>query len=202
MIHLMRHGQVENPNYIRYGRIPGYRLSALGRDQARQAADHLRTLAEPVTQIVSSPLERTVETATIVQQALGLPAITTDERLIEALNAFDGLHKLAFLSPRNWRELRDPFLPSWGEPFRAIARRMHAAIAEHRARPGVVLLVSHQSPIWIARHSYSSQLPPWTSQVRCSPASVTTLRFERGRYIGDRYWAPPSANPTHQAPVR
>lgn len=192
MIHLMRHGQVENPARIRYGRIPGYRLSAHGRDQARQAAEYLRALVEPVVKIVASPLERTVETATIVQEALGLPPITTDERLIEALNAFDGMHKLAFLSPRHWRQLRDPFVPSWGEPFRAIARRMHAAIADHRAaNDGAVLLVTHQAPIWIARHSYASQLPPWTSPVRCTPASITTLRFERGRYLGDRYWAPP-----------
>jgi broad specificity phosphatase PhoE len=192
MVHLMRHGAVENPGQIRYGRIPGYRLSARGRDQTRRAAEHLRTLAPPIAKIIASPLDRTVETATIVQEELGLPPIVTDDRLIEATNEFDGLHKLAFLEPRHWRKLVNPFVPSWGEPFRAIEERMHAAIAELRATSdGPILLVSHQAPIWIARHSYYySRRPPWTSPIRCTQGSITSLRFERDRCVGDTYWTP------------
>jgi broad specificity phosphatase PhoE len=187
----MRHGAVENPGQIRYGRTPGYRLSECGRDQVRRAAAYLRALEPPLARIVTSPLERTVETARIVQEVLGVAEIVADDRLIEASNAFDGLHKLAFLEPRHWRKLWNPFEPSWGEPFRAIAERMHAAIAEHRAAAaGPVLLVSHQAPIWIARHTFHSRLPPWTSTVRCTQASITSLHFERDRWVRDTYWTP------------
>jgi broad specificity phosphatase PhoE len=190
VIHLMRHGQVDNPGRIRYGRIPGYRLSEHGREQARRAAEHLRTLDRPIAGIVASPLERTVETATLVQEALGLPPISVDDRLIEPENVFDGLHKLAFLEPRHWRKLTNPFLPSWAEPFASVASRVHAAIADHRRGADPVLLVTHQSPIWIARHAYTSDMPPWTSPLRCTPGSITTLLFDRDRYAGDRYWTP------------
>ena len=187
----MRHGLVENPTRIRYGLIPGYRLSARGRRQARHAADYLRSLARPIAKIVASPLERTVETATIVQEALGLPAISTDERLIEPANLFDGLPMLAFLAPWHWPKLWNPFRPSWSEPFRSVAERMCAAIREHRATSdGPVLLVSHQSPIWIARHAFRRKGPPWTSLTRCTQASVTSLRFDGDRYLGNTYWRP------------
>lgn len=176
---------------VRYGRLPGYRLSERGRDQVRRAAEHLRTLQPALAKIVTSPLERTIETATIVQEVLGLPEIVSDERLLEAPSYFDGLSKLAFLEPRHWRVLWNPFEPSWGEPFRAVAERMHAAIAEHRAAAdGPILFVSHQSPIWIARHAYRSRRPPWTSPSRPSQGSITTLEFRGERCIAETYWSP------------
>ncbi len=188
----MRHGAVDNPGQVRYGRIAGYKLSEKGREQARRAAGYLRALEPRVVRIVASPLERTLETAEVVQRELELPAIETDERLLEAVSDFDGLSKMAFLGPRHWRKLRNPFVPSWGEPFREVAERMHAAIAELRASsPGPLLLVSHQSPIWIARHAYRSRLPPWlTSPVRVGQGSITTLHFAGERLTGDTYWTP------------
>ena len=40
-IHLMRHGEVHNPEGVLYGRLPGYHLSALGREMAAQVVDVL-----------------------------------------------------------------------------------------------------------------------------------------------------------------
>ncbi len=188
-IHLMRHGLVENPHDIRYGQLPGYQLSERGRAQAAAAAAHLRGFHVPIARIVASPLERAVETATIVQRALGLPAIETDERLIEPANAFDGLVRTAVLGPHHWPKLWNPFRPSWAEPFRDVAQRVHAVIDELRGQPGV-LLVTHQAPIWIARRALASRMPPWFAPVRCSQGSVTSLRFAGDRFAGDWYWAP------------
>ncbi len=49
-VHLVRHGQVENPKGVIYGRLPGYHLSERGIRQARAAAQRLRlrVLANPV----------------------------------------------------------------------------------------------------------------------------------------------------------
>ena len=35
LIYLIRHGEVQNPSRVRYGRLPGYGLSDLGREQAK-----------------------------------------------------------------------------------------------------------------------------------------------------------------------
>ena len=88
VVHLLRHGEVDNPHGIIYGRLPGYHLSANGRLMAEAAADYFAERA--VVALYSSPLERAQETARPVAERLGLP-IVTDDRLIESWNHFEGL---------------------------------------------------------------------------------------------------------------
>ena len=195
VVHLIRHGEVYNPEEIRYGQLAGFRLSSRGRQQARAAASYLQSLRQPIASIVSSPLERAVETATVIGDALAMPH-RTDQRLIESATQFDGLPKHAVLWPKLWARFWNPFRPSWGESFASITSRMRAAIDEgleaHRDAPtdSSVVLVSHQAPIWITRHSYESAGPPWMSRVRCTQASVTSLRFRDGAFVDSTYWAP------------
>lgn len=61
VVHLMRHGEVHNPEGILYGRLPGYHLSELGRQMADRVAEHLAD--RDITHVVASPLERAQETA-------------------------------------------------------------------------------------------------------------------------------------------
>lgn len=52
-VHLLRHGEVYNPEGILYGRLPDYHLSELGREMAKRAAE---TLADrDITVITASP---------------------------------------------------------------------------------------------------------------------------------------------------
>lgn len=87
VVHLMRHGEVANPDGVLYGRLPGYHLSELGRQMAERVAEHLAP--RDVTHVVASPLERAQETATPIAKAHGLD-LDTDGRLIEAENVFQG----------------------------------------------------------------------------------------------------------------
>src|SRR5688572_20018142 len=64
VVHLVRHGEVANPQRVIYGRLPGFVLSVRGRTEAEQAARRLQE--REVGAIYASPLERTVETATII----------------------------------------------------------------------------------------------------------------------------------------
>src|SRR5947209_10013798 len=67
----MRHADVENPNRVLYGHLPGFYLSALGRAQAAAVGQSLRDRG--IRRIVHSPLERARETAEIVNAQLPVP---------------------------------------------------------------------------------------------------------------------------------
>ncbi|MDQ1295838.1 MAG: hypothetical protein QG608_3725 [Actinomycetota bacterium] len=195
-VHLLRHGEVENPEKILYGRLPGYQLSALGRKMADRAAEHLST--HDVTAVISSPLERARQTATPLAAQFGLE-IDIDDRLIEAGNFFEGktfgVGDGSLRHPKIWWHLRNPFRPSWGEPYQQLADRMLAAAASARdaAQGHEAVLVSHQLPIWIARLSAEGRRL-WHDPRRreCSLASVTSLHYEGADLASISYSEPAS----------
>ena len=201
VVHLLRHGEVHNPNHVLYGRLPGYHLSANGRMMAVAAADYFE--GRPVAAIFASPLERAQETALPVAERLGL-TITTDDRLIESENVLEGksvsLASLA-LNPLNWKYLWNPFQPSWGEPYTQIAGRMRQAIdrARDASRGQEAICVSHQLPIWVSRLA-AEHRRLWhnPSSRQCAVGSVTSLTFDGDQLTGVSYTVPPRqqvANP-------
>src|SRR5215510_8609717 len=66
VVHLLRHGEVSNPRGVLYGRLPGYHLSPEGEHMAKAAAAFLA--GRDVTLLLSSPLERALETAAPARQ--------------------------------------------------------------------------------------------------------------------------------------
>ena len=181
IVHLLRHGEVHNPEKVLYGRLPGYFLSDLGKEMADRAAEVLKH--RDVAAVISSPLERAAQTATPIAAAHGLE-IATDPNLIEAANIFQGQRVAvgdgALRDPKSWRHLYNPVRPSWGEPYKVIANRMQLAVADARAvaRGREVVLVSHQLPIWIARMAFESRRFAHDPRRRqCSLASLTSLTF-------------------------
>jgi broad specificity phosphatase PhoE len=202
VVHLLRHGEVYNPDKILYGRMPGFRLSDAGVGMAEKAAKWF--VGRDVTLLVSSPLERARQTAAPIAAALSLP-VTIDERLIEAGNAFEGLKvgvgDGALREPKHWWKLRNPFRPSWGEPYARIVLRMHAALelAREIARGHEAVLVSHQLPIWVSRLS-AEQRHLWHDPRRrqCSLASVTSFVYDRNHLVSIGY-AEPAADLLPQA---
>jgi broad specificity phosphatase PhoE len=194
IVHLMRHGEVENPDGVLYGRLPEYFLSDLGHKMAEAAADFLSK--NEIVHLVASPLERAQQTAEPLSKILEVP-ITTDERVIEAANLFEGrtfgVGDGALKRPANWWKLRNPFRPSWGEPYADIAKRMRAAIGDAResARGHEAVIVSHQLPVWIARRSYEQKSFVHDPRKRqCSLASITSLTFTDDHFDGFTYSEP------------
>ena len=88
-IHLVRHGEVHNPEGILYGRMPGYGLSQRGFEMADRVAEVLPQKDPHLRALVASPLQRAQETIAPLAARLDLP-VTTDERVIEAQNDFEG----------------------------------------------------------------------------------------------------------------
>jgi broad specificity phosphatase PhoE len=189
VVHLVRHGEVHNPDHVLYGRLPGFRLSALGEQMALQAA---KTLAgRDITVLRSSPLDRARQTAEPIAEALGVEA-TTDDRLIESDNVFEGTSG-GWRRPANWRYLYNPIRPSWGEPYRDVAHRVLAACADARdaALGHEAALVSHQLPIWLARLAAAGERL-WHRPDRrmCALASITSLTYDDDQIVQIGYQEP------------
>lgn len=181
VVHLLRHGQVHNPTGVLYGRMADFHLSELGQQMAETVAAHLAD--HDVTMVVASSLERAQETAAPIASAHGL-SITTDDRVIEAENYFEGktfgVGDGSLRYPKHWPKLVNPFKPSWGEPYEEIAERMLSAIAEARskARGHEAVIVSHQLPVWTARSKLEGRHLWHDPRKReCSLASLTSLTF-------------------------
>jgi broad specificity phosphatase PhoE len=196
-IHLVRHGHVENPGKVLYGRLPGFVLSATG---TAQAATLGRWFSDaPLAAVIASPLERAQITAAAIAGPHGLE-VRSEERLIEASNVFEGVagNLVWYLVRHPWRAwaLRDLRTPSWGERNVDLVERVHAAVADIRAEfdGRETVLVSHQAPIWVARLAFEQRpLHHSPTRRRCETASVTTLVFEDDHLLEVGYHEPAGA---------
>lgn len=194
VVHVLRHGEVHNPEGVLYGRLPDYHLSDRGRAMADRAAEALA--GRDIARVVASPLDRAQETATPIAAVHGLE-IVTDPRVIEADNVFEGqrvgVGDGVLRQPRAWRHLWNPFTPSWGEPYVDLAERMTDAIhgARDEARGRETVIVSHQLPIWIARlHAEDKRLWHDPRKRECSLASLTSFEFDGDRLASVAYSEP------------
>jgi broad specificity phosphatase PhoE len=197
VVHLLRHGEVHNPDGVLYGRLPGYNLSDLGQQMAVRAAEALAD--RDVSLVWSSPMERAQQTAAPIAEAHDLP-IGIDDRLLEATNVFEGQRVSVgdgvLRQPRAWIHLRNPLRPSWGEPYRDVAARMVSVIENARvvAEGHEAVLVSHQSPIWIARlYLEGRRLVHNPAKRQCNLASLTSVVFE-GHDLAAVLYTEPSAD--------
>jgi broad specificity phosphatase PhoE len=181
---LLRHGQTDfNVQHRLPGQLSGIPLNATGQHEARTTAESIRSL--PFTAIVASPLERTMETATFVNEGRGLE-IRQDRDLLDTdYGPYNG---------RNWDELdkadpawkryaRDPTTtpPKGVEPFAAVQRRAVRAAEHWRQATDVgewVALVTHADlvkmrllPTTLASHWPIVRSLTWiTPQYRYSPS--------------------------------
>jgi broad specificity phosphatase PhoE len=192
LLHLVRHGEVHNPEGVLYGRLPGYGLSELGQRMAEAAALELRGSDRSVVRLIASPLLRAQQSAAPIASLLGLE-IATDERIIEPTNKFEGQDRRDFGNPRYWHRLVNPFRPSWGEPYRQIAQRVRAAMddAWDTRGEGDIVMVSHQAVIWAAHRDISGQsLYHNPAKRRCELSSITSFERRSGRWHEVDYRTP------------
>lgn len=207
-IHLVRHGEVENPEGVLYGRLDGFPLSERGRRMAKLAADDLVARGVPAARLVTSPLERTKESAAPIAEAFGLEPIVDDD-VVEPWNVFEGLDLRARLGawrdPRNLQYFARPWVPSWGEPYVEIVARMRRAIMRHAAAAhgGDVIVVSHQLPIWLVhralRHQHLAHSPAGR---RCALSSITSFEYHPATGFFEADYRTPAASELRAATDR
>ena len=197
-VHVARHGEVENPEKILYGRQPGWRLSNRGQQMAETLGEWSKSINLGALHV--SPLQRAQETAAPIARAHGI-SITTDDRLIEAANIFEGksfeLGSGVLKHPSSWRHLYNPWKPSWGEPYEEQINRMLAAIfAARKAANGKdAIVVSHQLPIWILRSAIEGRSLLHDPRKRiCTLASVTSVHFDDEGVISGLSYSEPAGH--------
>jgi broad specificity phosphatase PhoE len=193
---VLRHGEVENPNKILYGRQPGWYLSARGQEMAATLGEWSKSIDLGALHV--SPLQRAQETAAPIAAAHKIE-ITTDERLIEAANIFEGksfeLGSGVLKHPSSWRHLYNPWKPSWGEPYVEQINRMLAAVfaAKDAAKGKDAICVSHQLPIWILRSAIENRRLLHDPRKReCTLASVTSIHFDTDGVISGTSYSEPA----------
>jgi broad specificity phosphatase PhoE len=193
-VHLVRHGEVDNPTGVLYGRLPGFVLSESGHQMAKVAASALA--GRDVTVARSSPLERAVQTIEPIAAEFGLTP-TTDDRLLESENFFEGktfgVGDGSLRRPSVWIRLWNPFRPSWGEPYIQVAKRVAAAVADARdaAEGHEAVLVSHQLPIEVGRrYLEGSTLWHRPDRRKCALASITSVVYDGDKIVRIDYQEP------------
>lgn len=194
LVHLMRHGEVDNPGRVLYGRLPDFHLSERGHKMAERMGEYWAD--RDLAYLVCSPLERAQETIAPTAERHNLP-VHIDHRVTEAANLLQGrvinARRTELVKPWIWWHLRNPLRPSWGESYREIVARMRDAVldAARVAAGREALITSHQLPIWVTRLSAQGRRlvhNPATRQ--CTLASVTTITIIDGRVAGVSYTEP------------
>ncbi len=206
-LHLVRHGEVHNPDHLVYAALPGFTLSPAGIRQAEAAAAHLAD--RPVVLVVSSPLERAVETATHIADRHGVPVVQ-DENLTEwgYSTGWAG---------RRWEDLPEQFpgeleayladpsdLGFGTETLDTMTARMETAVSGYWRRrhpPGDLVIVSHQDPVEALRRRLTGRTWDRFHEAKPSHASVVSLAPGDGRWHELQVWEPPNPDDQPSGPV-
>lgn len=144
------HDWLRPPTNRLAGRVPGVGINEEGRREAERVARRLDS--SPLDWVVSSPLQRTMETANIIAERRGL-TVQQDERFAEsAFGPWEGMRieDIEARYPEEWRTWRDDpqvFRLPGAETLEQIADRMHAGLKDWLDRGGHVVIVSHQDPL-------------------------------------------------------
>lgn len=195
LVHLIRHGEVENPHHIVYADLPGYGLSQRGVAQAEAAGIHLAD--REVEVVLTSPLLRAKQTATAIAAMHNLE-VTFDNRLLE----WGGGTRWAGV---RWEQLDDVFpgelaayletpfdLPETMEPILDCGARVAAAVRDAAAslNGGEIAVVSHQDPIHAGYLDLAALRPDRYHADKPNHAGIVTLRPVEGPWRRVGYWEP------------
>lgn len=193
-VHLVRHGEVLNPDHLVYASAPGFTLSERGWEQARAMARYLSH--QPIVGIWSSPLERALRTAEAIAHRTGL-AVKVEPDLAEwkLMERWRGV---------SWEALPEKFpgeveaflahpedLPFSPESLDELARRGGAAIRQlERTHPqGDIVVISHSATLRAATLFLTGQPLKEYWDFEPGHCAVTTLR-PGGRWEIETVWTP------------
>lgn len=193
-VFLLRHGLTKLTGPVLAGRAPGTTLDDRGRTQAAAAAERLQVL--PLASVVTSPLERCVETAGFVvkaQKAAGRsPEKHRDRRLLEADYGDWTLQEIKKLAKDPlWRVVQsNPSAVTFpgGESMAGMAERAVRAVRELDAKieaahgpDALWLACSHGDVIKSILADALGMHLDLFQRIVVDPASISAIRYSAGR---------------------
>ena len=186
---LVRHGRTSaNERGILAGRSPGVTLDEVGQEQATALARRLA--AVPFATIVTSPLERTRETAAHIHahQELSASDVVVDERFIECNYGTWTGQSLATLAKKPlWKQVQShPSAVTFpdGESLMVMSMRAVSAIRDwnQRSRDADVLaVVSHGDVIKAVLADALGMHLDAFQRLSVDPCSVSIVRYTQAR---------------------
>lgn len=183
---LIRHGENDYlKKQIGYSRLPDVHLNAHGRQQANALAQALS--GAPVAGVYSSPLDRAMETAQPIAEAVGLP-VRLDDRLLDTdIGEWTGKSWKAMQRTAAWKIVQQSpsrFRFPGGESFLEGQMRIVAALEDIIARhqpDDLLAVVGHADPIKLAVAHYLGLPLDHFQRLACDTGSVTLLWVEPER---------------------
>ncbi len=158
VVNIVRHGNVENPNEIFYGRQPGFHLSEYGCHEVMALAEYLQQNYPNIVAIYTSPMERTLETSMLIQERFEGIFIQSDNRLIEVKTPREGRPRSEFFDD-NFNFFRPEDIANGGESIPDLLERVHDAVTDIvNQHPGQeVLVVTHGDLVMLMRAKYKGE---------------------------------------------
>ena len=184
VILLIRHGENDYVKTNRLaGRLQGVHLNQNGQKQAQALAENLR--AAPIKAVYSSPLERALETAGPIAQALGLEVQPRDGLIEVDIGEWQDQRIKALTRTKLWKvvqrapsRMRFPGGEMFADAQYRICRELDAIAGTHDPKD-LLACVSHADPIKLAVAFFLGMPLDTFQRLSIAPASITTL------YLGE-----------------
>jgi probable phosphomutase (TIGR03848 family) len=180
---LVRHALTDVTGKRLSGSLPGFHLSAEGREQAERLGERLRPIR--LTAIYSSPLERCVETAEAVARGRNLQIRRLPDLDEVGYGRWSGRSLTQLARTSLWKRLQQS--PSsvrfpGGETLSEVQGRTAAALEDIASRSprGVIAVVTHADVIRLLLAHFAGIHIDLFQRLTVSPASVSAL------VLGDR----------------
>lgn len=184
-VHYIRHAQAENFRNVIYGRMPGFRLTQIGQNQARKAAQYLTK--HKITHIYTSPLERAFETANIISEVFPKAPITHRFELIEVESTGWQGTELSELFRNDTYEIfiNDPNANLGTENLSQLAQRMfnfnQEIVKKHKGEE--VVCISHEFPIEALKLKLEEKTLKSLKTYHIQPCTIISMQFDENQKL-------------------
>lgn len=178
----MRHGEVDNPQRLVYGRLPGFGLTSLGKKQAAKAGRYLKSLKIKPEIIITSPLLRTKTTAKILGEFFSGVEIVEERAIIEGDLGWEGKVEANLVKKGIWEVyLNAPNEIKTGETFAGIQKRgvewLESFLSKEKYSEFVI--VSHKDVIRTLTVFLEGRPLDDFPKIPCNHASVTSVVIDQ-----------------------
>ena len=196
-IFLIRHGEIDNPKKIIYGRNVDLKLSFKGKEQINLLAKKIRNLGYKINKIYTSPLLRATQSSDILSKVLGIKTIKTEQNLIDDdVPGLAGkpLEMLSQFNPAGIEQYSEKYVKLNNESRSKVIRRVKRAFLEilKKNEGETIIIVTHGNPISFSLFYLLNPLrkiPPMKVLLRNYPkkGSAVRLVIEDGKVLEKEY---------------